>query len=147
MELKEKLLNDLKEAMKEGDTVRKNAVQMVRAGILQIEKDTHTSLDDNGIIEVISREAKKRRDALPDYEKSGRQDLIGDLKRELEILTSYLPEQMSADEVEKIIKEVISETGAQSVRDMGKVMKSAIEKTKGRADGKIINETVKRLLS
>lgn len=147
MKLKEILLRDLKEAMKSGDTIRKNTVQLVRAAILQIEKDEKTTLDDNGIIDVISREAKKRRDALPEYEKSGRQDLIDNLKRELEILMAYLPEQMSEEELESLIKDIIIQTGAQSMRDIGKVMKAAIGSTKGKADGKLINEIAKKLLS
>ena len=81
MTLKEKLAQDLKEAMKNKNTVRKNVVQFVRAGILQVEKDNKVTLDDNGVLEVIAKQLKQRRDSLPDYEKSGRDDLIAELRR------------------------------------------------------------------
>ncbi|NLM14073.1 MAG: GatB/YqeY domain-containing protein [Epulopiscium sp.] len=134
MSLKAKLMEDMKAAMKEKDTIRKNAIQMVRAAILQVEKDQKIELDDEGIIEVIAKEYKKRNDALVEIEKSDRQDLIDDLKREISILKSYLPEQLSDEELEKIVDEVILEVGASSMKDMGKVMGAIIPKVKGRAD-------------
>lgn len=147
MSIKEQLMNDLKEAMKDKDVVRKNTVQMVRSGILQIEKDTKTVLDDEGVIDVIARELKKRRDVLPEYEKSGREDLIEDLNKEIKVLMSYLPEQLSEEELEKIVSEVIAEVGATSMKDMGKIMANIMPKTKGRADGKLINKIVREKLS
>ena len=122
MSLKETLLQDLKEAMKEKDTIRKNTVQLVRSGILQIEKDNHVELDDDGIIDVIAKELKKRRDSLPEFEKSGRIDLIENLNKEIEVLLGYLPKQLTEDEIKKIVEETIAETGASSVKEMGKVM-------------------------
>ncbi len=145
--LKEKLLEDLKECMKTKNTVRKNAIQMVRAAILQVEKDNQVSLEDNQIIEIIAKESKKRKDSLEDYEKSGREDLIAQVKEEIEILSEYLPKQLSEEELEQIIKEIIQQENATSMKDMGKVMKSAKEKIGARSDGKTINEIVKRLLS
>ena len=91
--LKEKLMSDLKEAMKEKQILRKNVVQMIRAAILQVEKDKQIELDDNQIIEIIAKESKKRKDSLADYEKSGRQDLIEQVKQEIEIISEYLPKQ------------------------------------------------------
>ena len=134
MSLKAKLLEDIKAAMKEKDSVRKNAIQMIRAAILQVEKDQKIELDDEGVIEVIAKEYKKRNDALSEIEKSDRQDLIDDLKREISILQAYLPEQLSDEELEKIVAEVILEVGASSMKDMGKVMGAVIPKVKGRAD-------------
>lgn len=145
--LKEKLLDDLKNCMKEKNVVRKNVIQMVRAAILQVEKDKQISLDDNQIIDIIAKESKKRKDSLVDYEKSGREDLINEIKEEIEILAEYLPKQLSIEEVEEIVKDVISEVGATSMKDMGKVMKAAKEKIGARSDGKTINEVVKKLLS
>lgn len=147
MSIKEQLKRDLVDAMKAKDTIRKNTIQMARAGILQVEKDQRTELDDNGVIDVLVREVKKRRDVLPDYEKSGRTDLIADLNREIEVLMVYLPEQMSEAEVEKIVKAAITETGASEMRDMGKVMAAVMPRTKGRADGKLVNSLVKKFLS
>ncbi len=145
--LKEKLLEDLKNCMKEKNVVRKNVIQMVRAAILQVEKDKHITLEDEQIIDIIAKESKKRKDSLTDYEKSGREDLINEIKEEIAILAEYLPKQLSIEEVETIVKEVISEVGATSMKDMGKVMKSAKEKIGPASDGKTINEVVKKLLS
>ena len=145
--LKEKLLEDLKESMKNKNIVRKNAIQMVRAAILQVEKDKQITLDDSQIIEIIAKESKKRKDSLSDYEKSGREDLIKEIKEEIAILAEYLPKQLEIEEVEAIVKEVIVEVGATSMKDMGKVMKAAKEKIGASSDGKTINEAVKKCLS
>ena len=145
--LKEKLLEDLKECMKEKNVVRKNVVQMVRAAILQVEKDKQITLDDNQIVDIIAKESKKRKDSLADYEKSGREDLISQIKEEIEILSEYLPKQLSAEELEEIVKQIIQEENATSMKDMGKVMKAAKEKIGARADEKTINEVVKKLLA
>ena len=145
--LKEKLLEDLKNCMKDKNVVRKNVVQMVRAAILQVEKDKQITLDDNQIIEIIAKESKKRKDSLVDYEKSGREDLINEIKEEISVLAEYLPKQLSTEEVEKIVAEVIKEENATSMKDMGKVMKAAKEKIGAASDGKTINEAVKKLLS
>jgi hypothetical protein len=146
MSLKAKLLEDMKAAMKEKDSVRKNAIQMIRAAILQVEKDQKIELDDEGVIEVIAKEYKKRNDALSEIEKSDRQDLIDDLKREISILQAYLPEQLSDEELEKIVAEVILEVGASSMKDMGKVMGAVIPKVKGRADNGRISAIAKEKL-
>ena len=145
--LKEKLMEDLKEAMKEKQILRKNVVQMIRAAILQVEKDKQIELDDNQILEIIAKESKKRKDSLADYEKSGRQDLIEQVNEEIEIISEYLPKQLSKEEIAEIVKQVIEETGATSIKDMGKVMKGAKEKCGAAADGKTINEVVKELLN
>ena len=145
--LKEKLLDDLKNCMKEKNVVRKNVIQMVRAAILQVEKDKQVTLDDNQIIDIIAKESKKRKDSLEDYEKSGREDLINEIKEEIDILAEYLPKQLSMEEVESIVKDVITEVGATSMKDMGKVMKAAKEKIGASSDGKTINEAVKKLLN
>ena len=145
--LKEKLMLDLKDAMKEKDILKKNVVQMIRAAILQVEKDKQIELEDNQIIEIIAKESKKRKDSLADYEKSGRQDLIDQIKAEIEIISAYLPKQLSKEEITNIVKEVINETGATCMKDMGKVMKSAKEKCGAAADGKTINDVVRELLN
>ena len=147
MSLKETLMDDLKIAMKEKDVIRKNTVQMVRSAVLQFEKDNKTELSDEGVIEVIAKELKRRRDVLPEYEKSGREDLIADINREIEILLAYLPKQLTKEELEVIVAEAIAEVGATSMKDMGKIMGAVMPKTKGRADGKMINEIVKAKLS
>lgn len=145
--LKEKLMDDLKAAMRDKDALRKDTVQMIRAAILQIEKDNGIQVDDNKIIEIIAKEAKKRKDAAADFEKSGRQDLIDRNNKELEIINSYLPAQLSKEEIEAIVKEIIAEIGATSMKDMGNVMKEAKAKIGASADGKTINEVVRALLA
>ena len=147
MSLKDKLMDDLKSAMKDKDTVRKNAVQMVRASVLQVEKDNKLTLDDEGVIEVVAKEVKKRKDVLPEYEKSGRQDLIDELTREIEVLMVYLPQQMSEEEIEALVIDAIAQTEAKSMKDIGKVMAVIMPKTKGKAEGKVINNFVKQHLS
>ena len=145
--LKEKLLEDLKNCMKEKNVLRKNVIQMIRASILQVEKDKQIELDDNQILEIIAKECKKRKDSLADFEKSGREDLINQVKEEIAIIGEYLPKELSREEIEEIVKQVIAETGAQSMKDMGTVMKGSKEKIGPRADGRTINEIVKALLS
>ena len=131
MSLKEQLFADLKTAMKEKDTLRKDTVQLIRSGILQIEKDNKIELDDEGVLDVISKQLKSRRDALPDFLKSGRTDL---------------PEQLNEDEIKKIVEEAVAEIGAASIKDMGKVMASVTPKVKGRADMKLVGGFVKKML-
>ena len=144
---KEKLLEDLKAAMKDKDVVKKNTVQMVRAAILQVEKDKQIELNDDQILEVIAKEFKKRNDSLADYEKSGREDLINQIKEEMAVLEDYLPKKLSEEEVTEKVKEIIAEVGATSMKDMGMVMKAAKEKLGVTADGKMINEAVKKILA
>lgn len=145
MSLKERLLEDLKNAMKDKDVVRKNTVQMTRAAVLQIEKDNRITLDDDGILDVIAKEVKKRRDVLPEYEKSGREDLIEELKAEIDVLLQYLPPQLTEEELELIVKQAIADVNATSMRDIGKIMQEVLPKVKGRADGKMINSIVKKI--
>ena len=144
--LKEKLMEDLKESMKTKDTVRKNAVQMVRASILQIEKDKGIEVEDEKIIDIIAKEVKTKRDALKDFEKAERQDLIDLTNREIEILQEYLPKQLSRDEVKAEVQKIISEIGATSMKDMGAIMKEAKAKMGAAAEGKTINEVAKEIL-
>ncbi|MBO5479189.1 MAG: GatB/YqeY domain-containing protein [Clostridia bacterium] len=144
--LKEKLLEDLKTAMKEKDEIKKNTVQMVRAAILQVEKDKGVTLDDNQVLEIIAKESKKRKDSLDDYKKSGREDLISQVEKEIEILATYLPKQLSKEEITEIVKQIIEQTGATSMKDMGVIMKESKAKMGASAEGKTINEVVKELL-
>lgn len=147
MSLKEQLFADLKTAMKEKDTLKKDTVQLIRSGILQYEKDNKVELDDEGVLDIITKQLKSRRDSLPDYQKSGREDLIEKLNKEIEILLGYLPEQLSEDEIQKIVEEAIAATGAASVKEMGKVMGIVNPKVKGRADMKVVGALVKKLLT
>ena len=145
--LKEKLLEDLKESMKEKNVIRKNVVQMVRAAILQIEKDKKIEVSDSQIVEIIAKEAKKRKDAVEDYQKSGREDLIEQMNQEIKILNEYLPKQLTEEELTQKMQEIITELGATSIKDIGAVMKKAKETIGAAANGKAINEVAKKILN
>ena len=144
--LKEKLMEDLKESMKNKDTVRKNTVQMVRASILQIEKDKGIEVEDSKIIDIIAKEVKTKKDALKDFEKAERQDLIDLTNREIEVLQEYLPKQLSREEVKEEVQKIIAEIGATSMKDMGAIMKEAKAKMGASAEGKTINEVAKEIM-
>ena len=145
--LKEKLMDDLKTSMREKNEIRKNTVQMVRAAILQIEKDKGITVEDDKIIEIIAKEVKGKKDAIIDFEKGGREDLVNQTNEEIAILQEYLPKQLSKEEIAEIVKNIINSIGATSMKDMGNVMKEAKAKIGPAADGKTINEVVKEKLS
>ena len=147
MLLKEQLMSDLKSAMKEKDTVKKNVVTMVRAAILQVEKDNKVELGNEEVMEIISKQVKQRKDALEDFKKGGREDLVELTNHELELLLAYLPEQLSTAELTAIVKEAVERMNITQMKQMGQVMGDVMPKVKGRADGKAINEIVKQLLS
>ena len=144
--LKEKLMEDLKESMKNKDTVRKNTVQMVRASILQIEKDKGIEVEDSKIIDIIAKEVKTKKDALKDFEKAERQDLIDQTNQEIAILQEYLPKQLSREEIKVELEKIIAEIGATSMKEMGAIMKEAKAKMGASADGKTINEVAKEIM-
>lgn len=144
--LKEKLMEDLKNSMKEKNVIRKNVIQMVRAAILQIEKDKGIEVDDNKILEIIAKEVKTRNDSLEDFQKGGREDLVEQAKQEIAILSEYLPKQLSREELKEKIQNIINELGATSIKEMGAVMKEAKAQIGTAADGKSINEVVRELL-
>lgn len=147
MSLKETLLGDLKKAMKEKDNITKSTVTMVRAAILQIEKDNKVELGDEEIIDVVSKQVKQRKDALSEFEKAGRDDLVEETKAELNVLMKYLPKQLSKEEVKSIVEDAVKKVDAKSVKDMGKIMSEVMPKIKGKADGKLVNEIARELLS
>lgn len=146
MSIKEKLNEDLKRALKEGKKERLSVIRMAKAAIINEEKARIHELSDDEVLEVLSKEVKKRKDAKEEYERLGRGDKAEELQREIEVLQEYLPQQLSEEELEKIIKETIEEIGAKDLKDLGMVMKAVLPKVKGRADGKAVNALVKKLL-
>lgn len=146
MSLKEQLNNDFKEAMRNRDQLRKNVITLIRSEIKQIEVDKRIELEEQDIIEIISRQLKQRKDALEEFNKGNREDLAKQAEEEAQILLSYLPEQLSEEEITKIIKETIAEIGANSIKEMGKVMAAIMPKVKGIADGKLVNQIVREQL-
>ena len=146
MSLKERLQEDLKSSMKNKDTVRKSVITLIRAAIKQYEVDNRIELSEEDVIDIISKQLKQRNDSLVEFEKANREDLIEEAKSEIQVLEAYLPQQLSETELEKIVVDVISEVGATSMKDMGKIMTIIKPKTAGRADGRKINELVKKNL-
>ena len=147
MSLKEQLLSDMKEAMKSKDTLRKNTILSIRGAILQVEKDTMQDVSEDKVLEIIVQEIKKRKDALTDFEKGNRPDLVADANAEVVVLQGYLPTQLSDEELMVLISEVITELGAASMKDMGKVMSAIKPKVSGRADNQKVSSIVKQCLS
>ncbi len=144
--MKELLLNDLKEAMRNKDELKKNTITMLRAAILQVEKDTQKTLSDDEIATIVSKEVKKRKDSIDDYKKGDRLDIVEQIEKEIEILSKYLPEQLTDDEIKSLVEQAIVETNATSPKDMGRVMQNLRPKTAGKADGKVVSDMVKQLL-
>ncbi|BCD62233.1 MULTISPECIES: GatB/YqeY domain-containing protein [Nitratiruptor] len=146
MSLKEQLQNDLKKAMKEKDTFTRDTIRFLMSAIKQVEVDTRKELSDADIIKIIQKSVKQREEAANQYKEGGREDLYEKEMQEAEILKRYLPKQLSDEELEEELKKIIEEVGASSLKDMGKVMGVATKKLAGVADGKRINQTVKKLL-
>ena len=145
--MKEKLMEDLKTAMKNKDIVKKNTIQMIRAAILQTEKDKQIELDDNSILEIINKQVKQKNDALEQFEKANRQDLVEQTKLEINILKEYLPKQLSKEEVEQIVIGLSRTLGISDMKGMGTLIKSAKAKIGAGSDGKTISEVVKKVLN
>ncbi len=148
MSLKEQLTEDMKTAMKakEAGKQRLGVIRLVRGAVRQLEIDGKKELDDAGVLAVLSKEVKQRRDSIEEFRKGGREDLVKQNEEEIAILMEYLPQQLSEDEVRSLVKEAVTASGASSPKDMGKVMKLLMPKVKGRADGKLVNDLVRGML-
>ena len=147
MSLKEQLKEDLKTAMREKNVVKRDSIRAINTMIKQIEVDERRVLDDAEVIKLIQRGIKQREEAIAQYSAASRDDLVAKEQEQVDVFMIYLPKQLSDEELESGMKEVISEVGATTIKDMGKVMGVASKKFAGVADGKRINEMVKKLLS
>ncbi len=148
MSLETKINTDLKEAMKAKDQVRLRGIRAIKSAILLLKTDgSGKEIDEKAEIKMLQKLIKQRKDSLEIYEKQGREDLAVKEREEIEVISEYLPEQLSNEELEAKLKEIISETGASSMKDMGKIMGIANQKFAGKADGKTISGIVKNLLS
>jgi uncharacterized protein YqeY len=147
MALADSIKSDMTQALKSGDKESLSVLRLLISAITYAEKDKQKKLDDSDIIEVLGREAKKRRESIEAFEKGNRQDLADKEKTELSIITKYMPEQMSRDEIIATVQKVIEEIGAKSPADKGKVMGRVIPLTKGKAEGKEVNDIVTDLLN
>jgi len=143
MTLKERLQEDWKIALKAKDKLKAETVSMARAAVLFAEKTNGVKLDDEQVIEILAKEVKQRREAMLEFERGKRQDLVDKTKAEIEILLNYLPQQLSENEISDIVRQAVDEVGANSIKDMKKIMSIVNPKTKGRADGKIVSQFVK----
>lgn len=146
MSSSEQLRADLNEAMRSGDTEKRDVLRFLLAAIKQVEVDEQTTLDEAGVQQVLQKQAKQRRESIADYSKAGRQDLVDEEQAQLLIIESYLPQQMSRAEIAALASEAIAATGAQGAQDMGKVMGALMPQVKGKADGRLVNEVVRELL-
>lgn len=146
MALKERLVEDLKASMKNKDSIRKNTITMIRAAIKQKEVDERVELSDEEIAEIISKQLKEKKNVIEDFKKGNRQDLVDLTEKEIKILLEYLPKQLTEEEIKKIVLETIDEVNAESIKDIGLVMKSVMPKVKGKADGNTVNKIVKEIL-
>lgn len=146
MTLKDQLNADLKDALKTGDEARKLTLRSVLAAIKQVEVDTRTTLDEAAIHAVLQKEAKARRESLADAQKANRADLAAAAEAELKLIEGYLPQMLTAEELETLAHAAIAEAGATDPKQLGAVMRLLTPRTKGRADGKAVNEVVRRLL-
>lgn len=145
--MQEKLMTDLREAMKSGDKIRLEVLRMARASIKNAEIAQQKSLDDPDILGIIAKEGKQRRESIAEFKKGNRQDLVDKEEAELAILLKYLPEQISREEIVATARRVIEEVEARGPGDKGKVMQKLMPQLKGKAEGREINEVVTELLS
>jgi uncharacterized protein YqeY len=152
MDLRQQLMDDLKDALRQKDELRKRTIRSVIAAIKKAETELDSSgqrivLDDDDILVVIAKQAKQRQESITEFRRAGREDLATEEEAELAILQAYLPQQLTPEEIEAEARQVIKEVGASGPRDMGKVMKPLMARLKGRADGKVANQIVRELLA
>lgn len=146
-DLKHKLQTALKDAMRAKDSERRNAIRLLQSAIKQVEIDSRTSLDDDGVLDILRKEAKKRRETIAELERAGRSSDAAKERVELAVTEEFLPRQLSADELRPIVRRAIDELGASSMKEMGKVMQLVMPQVQGRADGRAVSALVKKLLS
>ncbi|MFT8362089.1 MAG: GatB/YqeY domain-containing protein [Sporolactobacillus sp.] len=147
MNLIDRLTTDMKDAMKAREKARLSVIRMLKTALHNESIKTGNQLSDEEALAVLTRELKQRKDSLQEFENAGRQDLVDEVSNEIAIVQSYLPEQLSEDDVQSIVDETISEVGAATKADIGKVMKAIMPKVKGRADGSLINRLVRSKLN
>lgn len=146
MSLVESLNQDMKLAMKNKDKLRLSVIRMVKSSLKNEEINQGSQLSEEQVLAVLTRELKQRRDSLQEYLKYGREDLAAPTQEEIDILLAYMPEQMGEEEIRRLVSEIIQQVGAQSKKDLGKVMGALMPKVKGRADGALVNKIVQELL-
>ncbi len=146
MPIKSQLTEDMKNAMRERNAPRRDTIRFLISAIHNEEIAKQGELDDDGVIQVLTRQAQQRRDSIDAFQKGNRQDLVEKEQSQLDIIMGYLPEQMSSEEVEVIVKRVLEEVGASGPQDMGKVMGKLMPQVRGKADGKLVSGMVNEML-
>ncbi len=147
MELKEQLRIDMAAAMRSGDAQRRDILRMIIAAVKQTEVDSRQSLDDSGVQDVLRKQIKLRQESIADFTKAGRQQDIERENAEIEVIQAYLPQMMSREEVEQLARAAIADLGITDAKGMGQVMSRLMPQVKGKADGRLVNEVVRDLLS
>lgn len=148
MQIREQIMNDMKAAMREKDQVRLDAIRGLQSAIKNREIDSRPNpLTEDDVLAVIKKLVKQRKESIEQFQSAGRQDLVEKESTELKVLETYLPAQMSREQIEKIVAEVVAETGAKTIKDMGTVMKAVTAKTAGAADNKLVSELIKAKLA
>ncbi|MCA9881573.1 MAG: GatB/YqeY domain-containing protein [Anaerolineae bacterium] len=140
-------MSALKEAMKNKDTERRNTIRLLQSAIKQVEVDERRELSDEDVVDILQKEAKKRRESIDELNSAGRNEQAAAEEAELDIIIEFLPAQLSQEEIEAMARDAIAKTGANSPKEMGKVMGMLAPQTKGRADGKLVSTIVRELLS
>ena len=146
-DVKAKLNAALKEAMVGKDVKRRDVIRTLLSAVKQVEIDTRKDVSPEDVVGILQKEAKKRRESIDEMEKAGRTELADQEKYELTLIESFLPQQLSRDEITAIVRETIAQTGVTSAKEMGKLMGALMPKVKGLADGKLVNEVVREALS
>ncbi len=146
MSLKDVFMQDLKTAMKEKQELRKSTITMLRAAVKQIEIDQRIELDDAAIIDIMAKQIKQKRAAIEEFARGNRQDLVDEANAEIDVLMAYMPKQLTRDEIVVLVQNIIQTTGATGIKDMGRVVASAKDASKGQADGKTLSDVVRELL-
>jgi len=147
MSLKERLQEDLKAALKARDEVRKSTLRLLLSAINYAEIEHGGELDDGQVLSILRKQAQQRQESVEQFRQAGRPKAVAQEKAELRLIEAYLPAQMTREDIEPIARQVIAEVGASSMRDMGKVMPAMMARLRGQADGKLINQVVRELLS
>ena len=147
MTLRSRLAEDLKAAMRAREAVRRDTIRYLRSEVQKAEKAEQRDFDDEDVLRVLGRQAAQRRESIEAFTKGGREDLVDKEKAELELILEYTPEQMSEDQITELVRAAIEEVGASGPQDMGKLMGRLMPQTRGKADGRTVNEIVRRLLA
>ncbi|EFA89787.1 GatB/YqeY domain-containing protein [Peptoniphilus lacrimalis] len=147
MSIKDKLMADLKDAMKSHNKLRKDVITLIRSAIKQREVDERIELTDEDILTIISKQLKEKKSSIEDFKKGNREDLVKQTEDEMEILLEYLPKQLSQEDLKEIVKDAIDKENISSMKDIGKLMKAVMPQVKGKADGNAVNKIARELLN